>query len=97
MWVQAAELRIWGTARHAFESGLGCDLKHLLLAEKLTEVLLHIKDYLCAAHLAAYVLKIHPSHPRASQLSICLRGLGQLPGLLYMHASMSNLLCQGLE
>lgn len=67
-------------ARLSLERGLQCSPQHVLIAEKLLEMLLHIGDYVSADGAAAYLLKIHPHHPRASQLSICLRGIGEVAG-----------------
>ena len=64
-------------ARHSFERGLVCSPHHVLITEKLVEVLLRIGDYDAAAVIAAYLLKIHPGHPRASQLLACLQSLGK--------------------
>ena len=74
--LQAAELRTWGLARHYLEQGLIKSPKSVLMAEKLLEILLNINDYGSAANVAHHLLKIHPFHPRASQLSILFRGSG---------------------
>ena len=41
------------------------------------EVLLRIGDYDAAAVIASYLLKVHPGHPRASQLLTCLQSMGK--------------------
>ena len=79
--MQAAEFSDWGTARRFLEQGLICSPENVLIAEKLLEVLLSISDLGAAAYIAHYLLQIHPFHPRASQLSILFRGLGDLIGI----------------
>jgi len=65
-----------GEARRALEEGLLRSPRHVLVVEKLMEVLLW-HDLESVPYLANYLLKIHPHHPRALQLAICLRGQGQ--------------------
>ncbi len=76
--LQAAELGRMGEARRALEEGLLRSPRHVLLAEKLMEVLLW-NDLEAVPYLANYLLKINPGHPRASQLAICLRGQSESP------------------
>ena len=76
--MQAAELGYWSLARRVLEQGLLGSPRHLLIMEKLTEVLLHIHDFDAVAAAATYLLKLHPHHPRALELSLCLCDLGEL-------------------
>lgn len=63
---QASELGSWALARHAFERGLRINSSHVLILERLLEVLLRLGDWEAAGQLARRLLQRNPGHPRAS-------------------------------
>ena len=66
---QASELGYWALARHAFECGLRINSRHVLILERLLEVLLRLGDWEAAEQLARRLLQQDPGHPRATSIA----------------------------
>lgn len=69
---QAAELGSWPLARHAFERGLCINSCHVLILERLLEVLLRLGDWEAAGQLARRILQRDPAHLRASSVAAAM-------------------------
>ena len=67
--MKACELGRLSVARHAFECGLRINSRHMLLLERLMEVLLKLGDWEAAAQLARRLLQSDPGHPRAAAIA----------------------------
>ena len=69
---QASELGSWALARHAFERGLRINSSHVLILERLMEVLLRLGDWEAAGQLARRLLLRNPGHPRALAVTVAM-------------------------
>ena len=82
---QASETAQWALARHALEKSILSSPTDVIVAERLLEVLLHVKDRRAVNFIAEHLLKINPGHLRAAQLvKIMAAGTKRVNNLLFV-------------